>query len=315
MDPTRREAIVCAATMAMGITSRDASAASANADVPRPTLALTIDDFSIDDGPLLSGEEKHASILATLHHHRIKAAGFPAGKFIDDALGARHLLAWSGAGHLVGCHGYEHHFYGGADPAAFEADLDRALPIVSRFATSMPLFRFPFLAEGRTIVGRDAARAALHRRSLSNGHVTIDTSDWYIASRLLDRLRREPGADLEPYRRFYIAHLLDRAAFYERLGRLAVGRSVPQTILLHHNLTTALFLSDALRAFRHAGWRMIDANEAFADPIFRREPRIVPAGQSLIWQLAKEGGGLDHLLHYPGEDGDYEKPKMDALGL
>lgn len=33
---------------------------------PRPSLAITIDDFVIADGPLLSGEQKHAAILETL---------------------------------------------------------------------------------------------------------------------------------------------------------------------------------------------------------------------------------------------------------
>ena len=42
---------------------------------------------------------------------------------------------------------------------------------------------------------------------------------------------------------------------------------------------------------------------------------ILPAGESLIWALAKESNKFDRSLRYPGEDGDYEKPKMDALGL
>jgi hypothetical protein len=41
----------------------------------------------------------------------------------------------------------------------------------------------------------------------------------------------------------------------------------------------------------------------------------VPAGQSLVWAAAKADGRYEKLLRYPGEDGDYEAPKMDALGL
>ena len=41
----------------------------------------------------------------------------------------------------------------------------------------------------------------------------------------------------------------------------------------------------------------------------------MPAGESLIWALAKETGRFESSLRYPGEDGGYEKPKMDALGL
>ena len=225
------------------------------------------------------------------------------------------LSQWAERGHAIGCHSYAHAFYTGKDPAGFAADIDRALPLVAHYPTSVPLFRFPFLAEGRTVEGRDAARAALSARGLRNGHVTIDTSDWFIANRLTERLKVEPKAGLGPYRDFYVAHLLDRANYYDDLSRTVLGRSIPHTILLHHNLATALFLGDVLAAFRKQGWRVTDAATAFADPVFLRQPNIVPAGQSLMWQLAKEAGGHDAQLRFPGEDGDYEKPAMDRLKL
>jgi len=34
-----------------------------------------------------------------------------------------------------------------------------------------------------------------------------------------------------------------------------------------------------------------------------------------VWALAKESGKFEEILRYPGEDGDYEKAKMDQLGL
>jgi hypothetical protein len=67
--------------------------------------------------------------------------------------------------------------------------------------------------------------------------------------------------------------------------------------------------------YESRGWKLIDAERAFADPVFASAPKIVPAGESLIWALAKETGKFDKLLRYPGEDGEYEKEKMDKLGL
>jgi hypothetical protein len=60
---------------------------------------------------------------------------------------------------------------------------------------------------------------------------------------------------------------------------------------------------------------VIGAEEAFADPVFRRQPDTVPAGESLIWALAKESGKFETRLRYPGEDDVYEKPLLDQLGL
>lgn len=281
----------------------------------RPRLAVTIDDFDPGERPLLSLSQRDSAVLEALARHRLRATGFPAGKHIDGADGRARLSAWSGAGHAIGCHSYAHAYYSGRDPAAFAADLDRALPLVDPYPTSVRLFRFPFLAEGRTAQARDAARAALAARGRANGHVTIDTSDWYVSRRLEERLRREPKADLAPYRDYYLAHLFDRAAFYDALARAVLGRGLLHTLLLHHNLACALFLGDALAMFRARGWGLIDAGEAFADPVYRALPDIVPAGQSLVWQLAKANGRFDDRLRLPGEDGAYEKAAMDRLGL
>ncbi len=71
--------------------------------------------------------------------------------------------------------------------------------------------------------------------------------------------------------------------------------------------------TDVFQMFRGRAWKVIDAVDAFEDPIYRSEPNILPAGESILWALAKEKG-LEG-LRYPGEDGEYEKPILDRLGL
>lgn len=57
-------------------------------------------------------------------------------------------------------------------------------------------------------------------------------------------------------------------------------------------------------------------NHSFSHRYFSgADPDVLPAGQSLVWSLAKADGRFDARLRYPGEDGDYEAPKMDAAGL
>jgi peptidoglycan-N-acetylglucosamine deacetylase len=63
------------------------------------------------------------------------------------------------------------------------------------------------------------------------------------------------------------------------------------------------------------GWKPVDAEWAYEDLVYDRQPNIVPAGESLIWALAKETGRFEKELRYPGEDDEYENPKMDALKL
>lgn len=60
---------------------------------------------------------------------------------------------------------------------------------------------------------------------------------------------------------------------------------------------------------------MIDAKKAYQDSIYNSKPKTIPAGESLIWSLAKESGQFENKLRYPAEDSRYEKDKMDQLGL
>ena len=117
------------------------------------------------------------------------------------------------------------------------------------------------------------------------------------------------------YRKPYLDHIWDRARFYDQLSRDVLGRSVPHTLLIHYNLLNSLFLGDLMAMFRSKGWSVIDAEEAFSDPVFTRQPDTAPAGESLIWALAKETGKFESRLRYPGEDDVYEKPLLDRLGL
>lgn len=86
-------------------------------------------------------------------------------------------------------------------------------------------------------------------------------------------------------------------------------------MLLHHNLAAASFLNDLINHFKNKGWQITDAEKAFDDPIYETETHSIPAGESLNRSLAKGNGKFQNELRYPAEDGDYEKSKMDSLGL
>lgn len=239
-----------------------------------------------------------------------------AGKYVKAPLSDDVLASWSREGHIIGNHSFSHGYYGMTDdPDAYMTDILKCEALLSGYAGFRKLFRYPFLAEGRTAEARDALRQRLHAAGHSIGHVTIDTSDWAIDGRLRKRLGQNPNSDLGPYRQFYLQHLWERATFYDGLAQKLFSASIDHTILLHHRLTTALFLDDLLKMVRKRGWPLIDAQAAFATPIFALEPKSLPSGQSLVWAVAKERGGYDAILRYPGEDEPYEAPKMDALGL
>ena len=284
----------------------------------QPHIAITIDDFNWNKSLKLSPQERNKGILSALKSHGdLKAALFVVGRNADNETGKALLSEWDKAGHMIGNHSYSHKELSspGVTSEVFDEDILKGEEVIRSFRNFQKSFRFPYLAEGETGAKRDAVRTFLRLNGYRNAHVTIDASDWAVDNRLSARLTKDPAADLKPYRDFYLSHMWERSLYYDDLSRKVLGRSVKHTILMHYNLLNALFLGDLLDMFKSKGWRLIDAAKAFKDPIFLAEPKIVPAGQSLIWALARETGRFDKQLRYPGEDSEYEKAKMDKLGL
>jgi hypothetical protein len=99
-----------------------------------------------------------------------------------------------------------------------------------------------------------------------------------------ERLTKDSTAAMAPYRDYLITHLLDRANFYRQLALDTLGHEIPHTLLVHYRPLEAFFLADVMTAFEKVGWEWINANQAFDDPVFLREPQTLPAGESLVWR-------------------------------
>ena len=284
----------------------------------RPEISITIDDFNWNKSVKLNPDQRNQALLEALRSHgNLKAALFVTCKFADNDKGKELLKDWDRPGHLIGNHSYSHKYLNSSKVTTeiYTADIEKCDGIIKAFPNFQKLFRFPFLKEGETAAKRDAVRTFLKQNGYNIGHVTIDASDWAVDDRLTARLTKNPAADITPYRNFYLSHMWERTLYYDELARKVLGRPVKHAILLHHNLLNALFLGDLLDMFQNKGWKLIDAANAFKDPVFAATPNIVPAGESIIWALAKETGKFDKLLRYPGEDSEYENAKMDKLGL
>jgi peptidoglycan-N-acetylglucosamine deacetylase len=306
----------------MGVSRRDVLAALASsalvaraATEEKPRIAITMDDLRWDLIPAALRNDAGERLLATFQRQKVRVALFVIGERGDTPEGRAILREWSGRGHMIGNHTWSHRWYDKMPEEQFGADMLRCDAFVRQFPTFRSYFRFPMLKEGGTRERRDWMRAFLKAHGYRNGAVTIDASDWYYDDRLRKCLEERPKFDVNLFREPYLAHLWDRATYYDRLAREVLGRNIPHTILVHYNLLNSYFLGDAMDMFRMRGWQLVDAERAFQDDVFTRQPDTAPAGESLVWALAKETGRYDATLRYPGEDDVYEKPILDRLGL
>jgi peptidoglycan/xylan/chitin deacetylase (PgdA/CDA1 family) len=308
-----------------------ATATTMLAAVPRawgasriPEIAFTFDDPTTAGGAGLSWHELNGRILTALAANNLKSILFVCGKRVDSDTGHQLISAWDGAGHLISNHSYSHlNFNSSTDDdgskkvtlAEFEADALKNEPLIRNYQHFDRMFRYPFFKEGDTAEKRDGMRALLQQHGYRIGRATIDASDWAIDARLQKRVEANPHADLAGYRDFFLQHIWDRAQYYDALSQRVLGRPVKHTVLLHHRALNAFFLDDLIGMFRKHGWKPVDAEYAYEDKVYDEQPKILPAGESLIWALAKESGKFENELRYPGEDDVYENPRMDALHL
>jgi len=298
--------------MALGTHRRSVGQQSAS-----PQISITMDDFNWQNAVYQTAVERNRSILSTLNSHSIKAALFVIARNIESDEGKQLLGEWNKAGHLIGNHTYSHQNLNSPSMKleTYTGDIAKAEALLKDFSRFQKYFRFPMLKEGDTAEKRDGVRSFLAQHSYRVGHVTIDTSDWAITSRLSDRLAKDPSVDVKPFRDFYLEHMWDRAQYYDSLGRRVLGRPVKHTILTHYNLLNGLFLGDLIEMFKSKGWQFINAEESLADPVFAAKPKVLPAGESIVWALAKENGTIAPSLKYPAEDGNDVVEQMKKLGL
>lgn len=284
---------------------------------PKPTISFTFDDGKTTGFFGYSLQQWHGNILNTLSKHQIRAIMFVATHNKKTVNGKYVLQTWSDAGHRLANHTHNHPNFSLDEVTLkqYQDELLKADSILKKYKTYTKLFRYPYLKEGNSADKVFGFRTFLQQHHYKIGHVSIDCSDWYIDSRLRNRLTQNPDADLEPFKQFYLNHIYEKAMFYDSVAMALTGRHINHSLLLHHNLIAGLFLDDLITMFKQKGWQVVNADDAFNDSFYQNSPKVIPAGESLTWALAKQSGKFKSVLRYPAEGDQYEKETMDKLGL
>ena len=275
--------------------------------------------ITFDDGLDPSRERRaagwNARILRALEKQQVHAMVFPSLKHIGGAAGLPLIERWAAAGHAVGNHTATHRSLASNDVSLqeFIDDVQRADEALHGLPTWVPMLRFPYLKEGDSLDKRDGMRAWMGEHGYRSAPVSIDTSDWYYNQRYLALQAAGRSEAVRRLTRAYLRHLLDRATYYDTLAREVLGRSPAHVLLLHVNAINAATLPAVIEAFRNKGWHFVAARTAFDDALYRMQPDTLPAGESIVWALAKQRGVEG--LRYPAEDAAYEKPLLQRQGI
>jgi peptidoglycan/xylan/chitin deacetylase (PgdA/CDA1 family) len=262
--------------------------------VPARRIAISFDDVPRHAGAFMTPDERSAALIGALRRADVRQAAFfvTTGNLErpDGVGGEARIAAYVRAGHVIANHSHGHLWLHRTAPADYIADLDRAAAWLRGRAGYRPWFRFPYLDEGRTAESRDALRAALRARGLANGYVTVETYDWSLDAAANRARRAGEELDFERLRDLYAEMIVGAAEHADAVAVATLGRSPAHILLLHETDLAALFIADAVAALRRAGWRIVTADEAYADPIAAIEPDTLALGSGRVIALARAAG-------------------------
>lgn len=258
-------------------------------------IALSFDDVPRGRGAFFSPDERTRRIIAELKKAKAPQAAFfvnPGAIGHGDGIGGEErIAAYVAAGHVIANHGNSHKRLSTTDTASYLADIDAAEVWLKGRAGYRPWFRFPFLDEGgKDKAKRDALREGLAARGLRNGYVTAESSDWHLESLTREAVRAGKKIDLTALGHLYVRWHVEAADFADAMMLRATGRQPVQVMLLHETDLAALHIGDLVRALRKAGWTVVSADTAYADPIGKEMPDVPVANGTLTEALAWAAG-------------------------
>jgi peptidoglycan/xylan/chitin deacetylase (PgdA/CDA1 family) len=254
-------------------------------------------------------------ILQTLKNENILAIVYPSISKIGGDDGLKIISEWGKQRHHIGNHGNLHLNLNKSDITLeqYLIDIEQGNQKFSNLQGFVPRYRFPYLKEGNTVEKRDGVRQWLKKHNYQSGAVSIDASDWYYNQLFIKYQKENDVNSLNKLKKAYISHLLNRAHYYDDLAVATLGRSPNHVLLLHVRAINSAWLKDIIQAFKSEGWSFIDTDTAYQDPIYKDQLEILPAGESIIWSIAKKQDVKG--LRYPAEDAPYEYSNLEKFGL
>jgi peptidoglycan/xylan/chitin deacetylase (PgdA/CDA1 family) len=258
-------------------------------------IALSFDDAPRRPGAFFTPDERTRRIISELERANAPQAVFfvnPAAIGKGDGVGGEErIAAYVAAGHVIANHSNTHPRLSTTDTATYLADIDAAETWLKGRPGYRPWFRFPFLDEGgKDKAKRDALRTGLAERGLRNGYVTAESSDWHLEALTREAAKAGKPIDRKALGDLYVTWHVEAADFADAMMQKVTDRQPVQMLLLHETDLAALYIGDLVRALRKAGWMVVSADAAYADPIGTEMPDTPSANGTLTEALAWAAG-------------------------
>lgn len=248
-------------------------------------IALTIDDYPMDDGVIFSSHERTKKFIEICDRHSCKAAFFCIGSSCVKESGASLLSCLDDNGHFLCNHSMNHLHLSSQTLDEFEEEIKLVDEILSPYRNMRKWYRYPFLDYGnRSPLGGSYSKTLqslqiLNELGYTEGFVTINTFDWHIDSRLAEAIRNGKSVDYEALKAVYIQLIKSWCEYYIEFYKNEISVEITHTLLLHANDLNALFMEEIIDMINQSGWKIVSPENAFSNINWRtqilKNPEIV----------------------------------------
>ncbi|MCM8556322.1 polysaccharide deacetylase family protein [Sphingomicrobium sediminis] len=280
-------------------------AAMTLADIEPKRVAFSFDDTPRHAGAFFTPEERTQRLIAAMDEAGVEQAVFfvNPGRIENAPDGEARIDAFVAAGHVIANHSWSHQWLHRTDTTDYIADIDKAADWLRGREGYRPWYRYPFLDHGRRdLEKRDAVRAALAERELRVGYVTIDNYDWSLDSLANAAKREGRSIDMAALCDLYAETLVMTSEHFDTIAQEQMGRSPAHMLLLHETDIAANCLGTLVDQYREAGWEIVTADEAYADPLFDFEPDTWFLGSGRVAAIAHVNGASPRILVHERTD-------------
>jgi peptidoglycan/xylan/chitin deacetylase (PgdA/CDA1 family) len=276
---------------------------SAQAQTPRRTMAVTIDDLPYVNHAgneyLKRAGVATAKILSTLKKHKAPAIGFVNEHALEVA-GQRDgrialLRQWVDSGMMLGNHTYSHPDFNRLTVEQFEEEIAKGEVVTRQLMRSRQpyqlYFRHPMTHTGDTPEKKEAIEKFLAARGYKITPHTIENSDYIFTVPYVAAVLKKDDALAQRLREEYIAYTIAATEFAEKISPEVFGREIPQTLLIHVNDITADCLDELLKRFEARGYTFVTLDAVMADPAYQtKDTYISKFGPSWLFRWMKSKG-------------------------
>jgi len=151
-------------------------------------------------------------------------------------------------------------------------------------------FRYPFLDEGKDEEQRIAARQVLGKHGYRVAAVTMGFSDWAFTPAWA-RCNAKGNKDaLRQLERLYLQSARENVPVARQMAHDLYGRDIPYVLLMHVSAMSAHMMTQVIRLYRNAGFRLISLAEAERDPAYAAYTNLSLPPPPADWKRAQERG-------------------------